>query len=111
MKNIAILLLTLLISLTLFGTVVVTYANDTVHVSGQVQATVTPQPTAQPTKPTVTPTSVPLKPILYQGNSNKPEIALTFDDGPHPVYTPQVLSILEQYGIHATFFAIGEQVQ
>lgn len=39
------------------------------------------------------------------------EIALTFDDGPSPVYTPQVLSILQRYKVHATFFCIGEWVQ
>jgi peptidoglycan/xylan/chitin deacetylase (PgdA/CDA1 family) len=38
-------------------------------------------------------------------------IALTFDDGPSPVYTPQVLSILQRYKVHATFFCIGEWVQ
>src|SRR3984885_6308815 len=36
-------------------------------------------------------------------------IALTFDDGPGP-YTPQVLSVLEQYRVPATFFEIGEEV-
>lgn len=34
-------------------------------------------------------------------------VALTFDDGPSPVYTPQVLKILRQQGIHATFFVVG----
>jgi peptidoglycan-N-acetylglucosamine deacetylase len=34
--------------------------------------------------------------------------ALTFDDGPHPVYTPLALSILEKHGAKATFFMIGE---
>lgn len=34
-------------------------------------------------------------------------IALTFDDGPHPVYTDKILDILERYGIKATFFVIG----
>ena len=36
-------------------------------------------------------------------------IALTFDDGPGP-YTPQILSVLEQYQVPATFFEIGEEV-
>jgi peptidoglycan-N-acetylglucosamine deacetylase len=36
-------------------------------------------------------------------------VALTFDDGPS-VYTPQVLAILNRYGVHATFFEIGRQV-
>ncbi|HEU5003119.1 MAG TPA: polysaccharide deacetylase family protein [Actinomycetota bacterium] len=34
-------------------------------------------------------------------------IALTFDDGPDPVYTPQVLQVLTQSGVTATFFMIG----
>jgi peptidoglycan/xylan/chitin deacetylase (PgdA/CDA1 family) len=38
------------------------------------------------------------------------KIALTFDDGPHPRYTPEILKILEEYGIHATFFFVGENV-
>ena len=34
-------------------------------------------------------------------------VALTFDDGPHPVYTPEILDILTEYGVRATFFCIG----
>ena len=37
------------------------------------------------------------------------EIALTIDDGPDPVVTPQVLDVLERYGARATFFCIGEK--
>jgi peptidoglycan-N-acetylglucosamine deacetylase len=37
------------------------------------------------------------------------EIALTFDDGPDPVVTPQVLEILARHGAKATFFCIGER--
>ncbi len=37
--------------------------------------------------------------------------ALTFDDGPHPVYTPRLLSILEKHGVPATFFIVGESAQ
>lgn len=37
------------------------------------------------------------------------EIALTIDDGPDPLVTPQVLDILERYGARATFFCIGER--
>ncbi len=35
------------------------------------------------------------------------QIALTFDDGPHPSYTREILDILDEYGIRATFFVIG----
>lgn len=37
------------------------------------------------------------------------EIALTIDDGPDPLVTPQVLDILDRYGVHATFFCVGEK--
>lgn len=37
------------------------------------------------------------------------EIALTIDDGPDPVVTPQVLELLDRYAVRATFFVIGEK--
>ncbi|GBL46476.1 polysaccharide deacetylase [Sulfuriferula multivorans] len=37
------------------------------------------------------------------------EIALTIDDGPDPVVTPQVLDMLDRYAIQATFFCVGEK--
>ncbi|MCZ9346818.1 polysaccharide deacetylase family protein, partial [Streptomyces sp. TRM76130] len=37
-------------------------------------------------------------------------IALTFDDGPNPTWTPQVLEILEEYDVPATFFLVGSMV-
>ncbi|HEX5114120.1 MAG TPA: bifunctional polysaccharide deacetylase/glycosyltransferase family 2 protein [Pseudonocardiaceae bacterium] len=37
-------------------------------------------------------------------------IALTFDDGPDPVWTPRILAVLDRYHVHATFFVIGGQV-
>lgn len=46
--------------------------------------------------------------IIYSCQSSKKNIALTFDDGPHPVHTPEILDILAEYGIKATFFVIGE---
>jgi peptidoglycan/xylan/chitin deacetylase (PgdA/CDA1 family) len=36
--------------------------------------------------------------------------ALTFDDGPHPVYTPKLLDGLAQRNVHATFFVIGSNI-
>lgn len=38
-------------------------------------------------------------------------IAITFDDGPHPVETPKVLAILEKYKVKATFFLIGKEAE
>ena len=40
----------------------------------------------------------------------KPKIALTFDDGPHPVFTPRLLDGLKERGVHATFFLIGKNI-
>lgn len=49
---------------------------------------------------------------VYSSHDNtQNRIALTFDDGPHPVYTPLILDILREYGIHATFFLVGENAQ
>lgn len=38
-------------------------------------------------------------------------VALTFDDGPDPKYTREILGILKQYDIHATFFVMGKNVE
>jgi peptidoglycan/xylan/chitin deacetylase (PgdA/CDA1 family) len=37
-------------------------------------------------------------------------VALTFDDGPDPVYTPRVLDVLGELGVRATFFCVGDRV-
>ena len=42
--------------------------------------------------------------------SGERTVALTFDDGPDPVYTPQVLEVLARYDVKATFFIIGQHV-
>ena len=45
---------------------------------------------------------------IYRKHENESKkIALTFDDGPHPRYTPQILDLLDQYNIKATFFIVG----
>src|SRR5581483_9475688 len=41
------------------------------------------------------------------GDRNKKKIALTFDDGPDARFTPQVLDVLKQYHVPATFFIVG----
>ena len=64
----------------------------------------------------------PLYPLLYQilqptfpnclwtGKLDSKAIALTFDDGPHPDYTPQLLEVLDRYSIPASFFLLGAGV-
>lgn len=43
--------------------------------------------------------------------ASAPVVYLTFDDGPHPVYTPQVLEVLASYQVKATFFVVGDMVR
>lgn len=47
--------------------------------------------------------------VRRQFSENK-QIALTFDDGPHSVYTPQLLDGLRKRGVHVTFFLLGENI-
>ncbi|MFO7819295.1 MAG: polysaccharide deacetylase family protein [Halanaerobacter sp.] len=49
------------------------------------------------------------KTIYFEGPPTL-KVALTFDDGPDPLYTPQVLDVLEEYDVPATFFLLGERV-
>lgn len=48
---------------------------------------------------------------LIQGDPLKKQIAITFDDGPHPGYTAQILQILRRYNAKATFFVVGAQAE
>ncbi|MBD1850790.1 polysaccharide deacetylase family protein [Leptolyngbya sp. FACHB-711] len=48
---------------------------------------------------------------LWQGSTDSPWIALTFDDGPHPQHTLQVLEVLDRYQIKASFFWLGLLVE
>lgn len=49
--------------------------------------------------------------MLKHGNREHKEVALTIDDGPHPVSCAQILDILKNNGIHATFFPVGMRVK
>lgn len=49
--------------------------------------------------------------IVWEVNTDEKVIALTFDDGPHPKYTAQVLELLKQYDAKATFFVVGNKIQ
>ncbi|MFJ8071857.1 polysaccharide deacetylase family protein [Peribacillus sp. NPDC096447] len=56
--------------------------------------------------------NVPIKnEMIYMGNPSKKRIALTFDDGPEDIYTPQILDILRQKSVKATFFVVGKQAR
>ena len=47
--------------------------------------------------------------IVWRVPTTLPIVALSFDDGPSPAHTPEVLAILSQYEAHATFFLIGQR--
>ncbi|MBI4188000.1 MAG: glycosyltransferase [Chloroflexi bacterium] len=49
--------------------------------------------------------------VYYAGKTTDKVVALTFDDGPNEPYTSQILDILKNYGVKATFFAIGKNVE
>ena len=48
--------------------------------------------------------------VVGKGKTSGKMVALTFDDGPSKMYTPQILTILKKYNVKATFFMCGEQV-
>ncbi|SDE21525.1 polysaccharide deacetylase family protein [Sporomusa acidovorans] len=47
-------------------------------------------------------------PVISESRTNQKLVALTFDDGPYPPYTGQILDILKERQIPATFFVIGQ---
>ncbi|KWX01340.1 Polysaccharide deacetylase [Carbonactinospora thermoautotrophica] len=106
--------------------------------SANTLAVLTPSPMPRPTRPSwtgwvtpptrppstgrVTPpqparqepvTADPVTAAVMTGMAHRPGrwVALTLDDGPHPRYTPQVLALLRQYRVRATFCLIGTQVR
>ena len=46
--------------------------------------------------------------VMWRKNLDKKVVYLTFDDGPIPQCTPQILDILSQYGVKATFFMVAD---
>ena len=51
---------------------------------------------------------VPWGSVVQRNGRHPGVVALTFDDGPNPKFTPQILDILQKEGITATFFLIGD---
>ncbi|MFE7780873.1 polysaccharide deacetylase family protein [Streptomyces nigrescens] len=52
--------------------------------------------------------SPPHPDVAFRLSTDRREIFLTFDDGPHPAHTPEILRILRRHDTRATFFVIGE---
>ncbi len=49
--------------------------------------------------------------VTWRAPIQEPRIALTFDDGPSAIYTPDLLEILHKYEVPATFFLVGKHIR
>ena len=56
-------------------------------------------------------TKVPTPYVIERTGAKPNELALTFDDGPDPDWTPKILDILKAKGVHASFFIIGDSAE
>lgn len=50
-------------------------------------------------------------PVMSRLSTREPVVALTFDDGPDPVFTPRILEVLARHGARATFFMLGSRAE
>ncbi len=57
------------------------------------------------------PTSTFFRPVLVHGPRDRKQVTLTFDDGPAVIYTSQILDILREHHVPATFFVCGKNVE
>lgn len=53
----------------------------------------------------------PKSSLVWHGSREVSQFALTFDDGPEPIYTPRILEILRRYDLKATFFLVGNRIE
>ena len=53
----------------------------------------------------------PTKVYLKHGDPSEPEVALTFDDGPHPTSALRILDVLKRRHVKATFFLVGTRIK
>ncbi|HYU85291.1 MAG TPA: polysaccharide deacetylase family protein, partial [Kribbellaceae bacterium] len=76
-------------------------------------ATSTPAPSTKPsTKPSTEPSNeASMRPPSDEPTRTGKVVYLTFDDGPDPRWTPQVLDLLQRYDARGTFFMLGDEVR
>lgn len=74
---------------------------------GKKKAATTAAATSSEAAPEVLPTSTGTQDSYNRVPMSLPFVALTFDDGPHPVNTPKLLDILKQRNVKATFYVVG----
>ncbi|WP_433530087.1 polysaccharide deacetylase family protein [Micromonospora sp. CA-263727] len=73
-------------------------------------ASPTPRP-AEPTPPDAPGDDPDVGPMGTRVSTGGAEVALTFDDGPNPDYTPQILAILREFHVTATFCVVGQNAE
>jgi peptidoglycan-N-acetylglucosamine deacetylase len=98
----------MLVTAALVGVVLVVDDATTAR-SGDARQSVLPAPAAS-THPAATPAGQATGVIQTTGVPG-PTVALTFDDGPSPHHTTQVLDILDEHGVKAVFCVVGESVR
>ena len=52
-----------------------------------------------------------MKALHKNSKVNEDVIAITFDDGPHPEFTPKAIELLKKYNVKATFFCVGKNAE
>jgi peptidoglycan-N-acetylglucosamine deacetylase len=55
--------------------------------------------------------ALPRRLFMTHGPASSQALCLTFDDGPHPEYTPRLLRLLSELGVPATFFLVGQEAE
>ena len=55
--------------------------------------------------------ALPRRLFMTHGPASSGAVCLTFDDGPHPEYTPRLLQLLSELGVPATFFLVGQEAE
>lgn len=51
------------------------------------------------------------KTVFHQGMGKPDQVAISFDDGPDPEWTPRILDILKAHGVKASFFMVGSNIE
>lgn len=83
-------------------------AKDSVHTNEMAELVRHDNTTTTTTTTTTIPPPPPPTSVIWPQPG---QVALTFDDGPHPTYTPAILDILSTYDIKATFYMLGQNME
>jgi len=83
--------------------------NQTSATSSRTTRASSPQTSPATVKTSIRPSTSVTGPASPQPGAGR-VVYLTFDDGPDPTWTPQVLAVLAKYGAKATFFELGDMI-